>query len=102
MWQNTPLELVKNGFNVQERAVLGVDEDVITLSVEASKNALMRWNGNKCDIDALYLGTCTNPYDSKASSSDIIEALGLEKYVMSSDIQFSTKSVLPHCRFVRL
>ena len=30
VWQNTPLELVKHGFDVQERAVLGVDEDVIT------------------------------------------------------------------------
>ena len=91
-WKNTPLGLVKDALNVHERAVLGTDEDVITLSVDAAKMALMKWNGDKDRVDSLYLGTCTNPYDSKPSGTVIIEALALGKEVKCADIQFSTKS----------
>jgi len=92
VWQNTPLELVKFGFKVRERAVLGVDEDVITLSIEAAKNALNKWNGSSSELNALYLGTCTNPYDSRSSAAVILEALGLANETMCADVQFSGKS----------
>jgi 2-acetylphloroglucinol acetyltransferase len=91
-WKNAPVELIRDAFDVKERGVLGADEDVITLSVDAAKMALTKWGGDKTLVDSLYLGTCTNPYDSKPSGTVIVEALGLGREVKCADIQFSTKS----------
>ena len=69
VWKNTDLSLVKGQLGVLERAVLQPDEDVITLGVLAAQRALDK--APPCPLEALYLGTCTNPYDSRASAAII-------------------------------
>jgi 3-hydroxy-3-methylglutaryl CoA synthase len=91
-WRNTSLEKLKNVLMVNERAVLQPNEDTITLAVAAAKGALEQGGVNREKIDALFLGTCTNPYDSRPSITVIAEAIGTRSNFIGGDIQFSGKS----------
>ncbi|OHX14410.1 hydroxymethylglutaryl-CoA synthase [Chromobacterium sphagni] len=90
VWKNTDLDLVKNHLGVCERAVLQPDEDVITLGVQAAQRALE--HAGSPTLDALHLGTCTNPYDSRSSAAIILEMLGQGYDMYCADVQFSGKS----------
>ncbi len=92
VWRNTSLDRVKNVLQVNERAVLQPNEDTITLAVAAAKGAIEQSGIDRQKIDALFLGTCTNPYDSRPSSTMVAEALGTSSHFMGGDIQFSGKS----------
>ena len=65
-WRNINLDKLKNVLMAEERAVLEPNEDTITLAVAAAKEALAQSGVSKERIDAIFLGTCTNPYDSQA------------------------------------
>ena len=91
VWKNTTLGYTEN-LNIKERTVLQPDEDVVTLAIEASHDALERSGVGRNEIKAVYLGTCTNPYDSRPSSTIIAESLGLPYEIMCADVQFSGKS----------
>jgi hydroxymethylglutaryl-CoA synthase len=92
VWKNTSMNLLKNVLLLTERAVLQPDEDTITLSIEASRQALRRAGVDRDKIEALYLGTCTDPYDSRPSATIIAEAIGIPNQLMCADIQFAGKS----------
>ena len=47
----------KRGLMLEEKSVPSPDQDTITMSVEASKNALKRANINPLEIGALYIGS---------------------------------------------
>jgi 3-hydroxy-3-methylglutaryl CoA synthase len=91
-WENVSnLEKLKNSTQVSERAVLQPDEDTITLSVAATRAALANSGVGRENVDALFLGTCTSPYDTKPSAAVVSEAIG-SSHLMSGDVQFSGKS----------
>lgn len=93
VWGNCPLHRVKNVQKLTERAVLQPNEDTVTLAVGATRRAIEHANnGDKAKIKAVFLGTCTNPYDTRASVTLIEEALDLNKSSFSADIQFGGKS----------
>ncbi|MCG8500658.1 MAG: hydroxymethylglutaryl-CoA synthase [Firmicutes bacterium] len=91
VWKNAqPSVLKKMGYI--ERAVCGPDQDTITLAVEACQIAIERCNVRPDQINALFFGSGTSPYASKAASTVVCDALGLRRDVMSYDLQFSGKS----------
>lgn len=45
-----------------EKAVCGADEDVVTMAVEATENAIKHAGIDPTQIDAIYLGTASSPY----------------------------------------
>lgn len=93
VWVNVPLSKLKNGRRLSERAVLQPNEDTNTMAVAAGKRALRMAGAEWADdVDAIFLGTCTNPYDTRASVTVLQEALGFRKDVISADIQFGGKS----------
>lgn len=93
VWENTPLSTIIETRKMSERAVLQPNEDTNTMAVSAGKRALQMMNTEYADsIGAVLLGTCTNPYDTRASVTVIQEALGFPKNVFSTDIQFGGKS----------
>lgn len=91
LWMNSTLELIKEKQGVRERGVLGVDEDGNTFAVAAAKEAFARQK-KAVAVDGLYYGTCTNPYDSRPSSTFLLEALDLPYTTKCADLQFATKS----------
>jgi 3-hydroxy-3-methylglutaryl CoA synthase len=93
VWGNIPLHRIKNVQMLTERTVLQPDEDTVTLAVGATRRAIEHANnGDKAKIDAIFLGTCTNPYDTRASVTLVEEALALNRSAYSADIQFGGKS----------
>lgn len=91
VWNNTQEFMIKK-LGYEERAVLYPDQDTITLSIDAGSMALERAQVEVDKIGGLILGTGTNPYQTKASSTIIAEALNLPRNIISFDLQFAGKS----------
>jgi len=90
-WGKDP-EAVKRGLLLQEKTVPGLDEDTITISVEAAKNALKRAGIAPEDIGALYIGSESHPYAVKPSGTVVAEVLGIVPYVHVADYEFACKA----------
>ena len=91
-WHNTTIDVLHENYDVYERVVLGPDEDVITMAVESAKNALHAAEIDATELQAVYLGSCTAPYVSKASATVLCEAIGAGQEVRCADLQFAGKS----------
>jgi 3-hydroxy-3-methylglutaryl CoA synthase len=61
VWRNAMLNLLKHQIFVSERAVTGPGQNAVTLGVEAAQRALQHAAIDAAEIDALIMGTCTNP-----------------------------------------
>lgn len=92
VWKNTTVQKLKNVLQINERAVLQPNEDTITLAIDAARNAIAHAGIGRDSIEALFLGTCTNPYDSKPSMTVIADAIGTRSDLIGCDLQFSGKS----------
>ena len=55
------------GLPIKEKAVAGLDEDTITMSIEASRNALARAGINPREVRAVWVGSESHPYAVKPS-----------------------------------
>ena len=51
----------EGGFPVKEKAVAGLDEDVITMSIEAARNALKRAEISAQELRAVWVGSESHP-----------------------------------------
>jgi hydroxymethylglutaryl-CoA synthase len=69
-----------------------MDEDTITISVEAGRNALRRAQIDPSDIGALYIGSESHPYAVKPSGTVVAEALGVVPDVHIADYEFACKA----------
>ncbi len=84
-------ENIKHGLMIEEKAVADYDEDTITISVAAAKNALSC--GIKAEsIGALFIGSESHPYAVKPSGTVVAEALGLPRELMLADYEFACKA----------
>jgi len=77
---------------IQEKSVPGPDEDVVTMAVEASRNALMRADIDPKEIRAVWVGSESHPYAVKPSSTIVAEALGITPYTQAADFEFACKA----------
>jgi len=84
--------VVKRGLMLQEKTVPGMDEDTITISVEAARNALKRAAIDPAEIGALYIGSESHPYAVKPSGTVVAEALGVVPEVHIADYEFACKA----------
>lgn len=80
------------GLPVQEKAVAGIDEDVVTMSIEAARNALARSGIDPQEIRAVWVGSESHPYAVKPSSTIVAEALGVVPEVQAADWEFACKA----------
>lgn len=76
------------GSGIKEKAVLDIDEDVITMAVEAAQNATL--NIDIARIGVLALASANFPYQEKAMAGTVIEALGLRENVLTIQHSGST------------
>jgi hydroxymethylglutaryl-CoA synthase len=82
----------KRGLMLEEKSVPSPDQDTITMSVEASKNALKRALIDPLDIGAVYVGSESHPYAVKPSGTVLAEALGSTPEVHTADFEFACKA----------
>lgn len=84
--------IIKERRGLREKAVTRWDEDSVTMAIHAAKSSLRMGGIGGRDLNALYFGSCTNPYASKASAPAVAEGLQTVPELMCADCQFSTKS----------
>ncbi|MBU8932756.1 MAG: hydroxymethylglutaryl-CoA synthase [candidate division Zixibacteria bacterium] len=83
----------KRGLMLREKSVPPPDLDTITLSVEASRRALVRaQNVDPKDIGAIYIGSESHPYAVKPSGTTVAEALGAGPDIHCADFEFACKA----------
>ncbi len=83
----------KRGLGLREKSVPAPDQDVITLSVEAARNAMYRADHvNPADIGALYIGSESHPYAVKPSGTIVGEAIGATPDIHVADYEFACKA----------
>jgi hydroxymethylglutaryl-CoA synthase len=83
---------VTQGLMIEEKAVPAMDEDSITMGVEASLNALKRANINPKEIGAIYCGSETPAYSVKPNIATIGEAIGATPDMSGADLEFACKA----------
>jgi hydroxymethylglutaryl-CoA synthase len=82
----------KKGLMLYQKSVPAPDQDCITMSVEASKNALKRAGIDPTQIGAVYVGSESHPYAVKPSGTVLAEALNAVPECHSADLEFACKA----------
>ncbi|MCU0726508.1 MAG: hydroxymethylglutaryl-CoA synthase [Planctomycetes bacterium] len=82
----------KKGLMLQEKSVPAPDQDVITMSVEATKNALRRARIDPQEIGCIYIGSESHPYAVKPSGTVVAEAIGAVPNIHCADMEFACKA----------
>ncbi len=77
---------------VEEKSVPAVDEDVVTMSIEASRNALRRAAVDPRRLGAVWVGSESHPYAVKPTSTIVAEAIGATPLTLAADWQFACKA----------
>jgi len=80
------------GLPIKEKAVPGLDEDVVTMSIEAARNALLRAGIEASDLRAVWIGSESHPYAVKPSSTIVAEAIGATPHIQAADMEFACKA----------
>jgi len=91
IWDQNP-EAIKNGMIIEEKSVPDSDEDTITISVEAARNALLRSQIDAQKIGALFIGSESHPYVIKPSGTVVADAIGATPDVLVADLEFACKA----------
>jgi hydroxymethylglutaryl-CoA synthase len=77
---------------VAEKSVPGLDEDTVTMAIEAARNALARAEISPSEIGAVWVGSESHPYAVKPSSSVVGEAIGAAPSLLAADWEFACKA----------
>ena len=81
------------GVPVKEKSVAGLDEDVVTMSIEAARNALARAGAvDPSAIRAVWVGSESHPYAVKPTATIVAEAIGATPDTQAGDWQFACKA----------
>ncbi|MFH1786046.1 MAG: hydroxymethylglutaryl-CoA synthase [archaeon] len=85
-------ESVKAGLLIREKSVASVDEDTVTISVQAAKNAFARAQIPRTAIGAVFVGSESHPYAVKPSAGIVAQALGSTPHLTAADFEFACKA----------
>jgi hydroxymethylglutaryl-CoA synthase len=85
-------EAYKRGLMITEKSVPDMDEDTITISAEAGRNAIARSGISPNEVGAIYIGSESHPYAVKPSGTVVAEALELGNSLMVADLEFACKA----------
>jgi hydroxymethylglutaryl-CoA synthase len=77
---------------IKEKAVAGLDEDTVTMSIEAARNALARGRIDPQRIRAVWVGSESHPYAVKPTSTIVAEALDIVPLTLAADWEFACKA----------
>lgn len=80
------------GSPVTEKAVAGLDEDVITMSIEAARNAISRAGISAQELRAVWVGSESHPYAVKPTSTIVAESIGASPHIQAADWEFACKA----------
>ena len=81
-----------SGTPIEEKAVICMDEDTVTISVECARYAVRRAGVDPREIGAVYVGTESKPYAVKPCGTIVAEAIGATPNVTAADYEFACKA----------
>lgn len=90
-WGKDPAT-IRKGLLLEEKSVPGLDEDTITISVAAGRDAIARAGIEPHRIGAVYIGSESHPYAVKPSGTILADALGIAPEVHVADFEFACKA----------
>ena len=76
-----------------EKAVCGIDEDVVTMAAEASDNAMKHSGIDPAQIGAIHIGTSSSPYIEQYIAPILAETLGLHPETTMLDYSGSVNAL---------
>ncbi|MGQ9479437.1 MAG: hydroxymethylglutaryl-CoA synthase [Thermoproteota archaeon] len=86
-------ESYRSGLGVEEKSVPSLDEDAVTISVEAARNGMKRAPEVKpWEVGAVFVGSESHPYAVKPTAATVAEALGLTPNLTAVDTEFACKA----------
>lgn len=83
---------IEKSLGVFEKAVASVDEDAVTLALEAALKAVTSGNIDPLQIGAITIGSESHPYAVKPSSTIVAELLGMGTNYVAADLEFACKA----------
>lgn len=91
VWGDNPNSII-DGLMVFEKSVPDMDEDTVTIAVEAARNAVNRGSVNPEKIGAVFTGSESHPYAVKPTSTIVAEAIGATPNLTAADFEFACKA----------
>jgi hydroxymethylglutaryl-CoA synthase len=85
-------EEISEGLQVFEKSVPDLDEDTVTIAVEAARNALQRARIDPKRIGAIYAGSESHPYAVKPTATIVGQAIGTSSSFTAADFEFACKA----------
>jgi len=85
-------EDMAQNLNVFEKSVPDIDEDAVTIAVEAARNAVRRASIDPARIGAIYAGSESHPYAVKPTGTIVGEAIGVDHQLTVADLEFACKA----------
>ena len=91
VWGDNAKSITK-GLMVYEKSVPDIDEDTITIAVEAARYAIERCGIDPERIGAIYTGSESHPYAVKPTGTVVAEAIGANPSLTAADFEFACKA----------
>lgn len=85
-------EEITEGLRVFEKSVPDLDEDTVTIAVEAARNALQRAMIDPKRIGAIYAGSESHPYAVKPTATIVGQAVCTSSSFTAADFEFACKA----------
>lgn len=85
-------DATERNLGIHSKSVPYLDEDTITISVEATRYALRRCGVDPSSIGAIYTGSESHPYAVKPTSTIVAEAVGATPHLTAADFEFACKA----------
>lgn len=83
---------IKKGLNIEAKSVPAPDEDVVTMSVQAARHAVIRGGIEPTELGAIYVGSESHPYAVKPTATIVGEALAATPSLTAADFEFACKA----------
>jgi len=90
-WKKNEKEIVSS-LGIVEKSVPGVDEDAVTIALEAALQSMSTFYGKPSDIEALFIGSESHPYAVNPTSTIVGELLGIGNSYLAADLEFACKA----------
>jgi hydroxymethylglutaryl-CoA synthase len=90
-WEKNEREIVAS-LGIGEKSVPGIDEDAVTIALEAAIQSLTAFGGKPSDIEVLFVGSESHPYAVNPTSTIVGELLGIGNQYLAADMEFACKA----------
>ena len=90
-WEKNEKEIMAS-LGISEKSVPGVDEDAVTIAIEAGIGAVGASGKKSNCIEGLFVGSESHPYAVNPTSTIVGELLGIGNNYLASDLEFACKA----------